>query len=150
MRPSRQDTRRPAWKTSLKRCESYRKKLWRRSILFQSISWVLAMVTTFIAIFQGEVEKGFVTQWEGEENASTKAAVIDALSKSTLLLPVLAALITTMTSKMLWRDKWSVTVMAASQALSSALPAAALPDEVLASHHVDARLHQLKRHLPTR
>ena len=43
---------------------------------------------------------------------------------SALILPIISALVTTIMSKMLWRDKWSVCVMAGAQLVCSAETAA--------------------------
>jgi len=85
----------------------------RLSKIAQTIIWLLAVVTTTLAVvlssLSGGAMKGAITDPE------KKAKVMEGLENAVLLLPIATALVTTILSKLLWRDKWSVCLMAASQ-----------------------------------
>ena len=95
------------------------KRYWRSSIIGQVTWWTLAIVTTFIAIFQGEITRGgkdpegenLIQQWSPEYASE----VASHLGMATLILPVIAAFVSNMNGFYLWRDRWSVCIMAASQ-----------------------------------
>lgn len=84
----------------------------RVAILAQMLVWLLGLVTTTVAVFTPYVEAGKVVEWGDATNADVAT---NHLAKATLVLPVVTALISTITAKMLWRDKWSVCLVAASQ-----------------------------------
>lgn len=89
------------------------KKFNRWSKVAQFIVWALAILTTSVAIsitsLTGGSMQGLIT------DAAAQTELLDALELSVLLLPVGTALVTTIVSKLLWRDKWSVCLMAGSQ-----------------------------------
>ena len=112
------------WKTHLMLYQNS-KEHWRKSIIAQVCAWVLAIVITVIAVFQGNVDSGAIFKnWQelpaGPECSVTPCEnlaqeISEHLRMATLVLPVGASLITAIMTKSLWRDKWSVCIMAASQ-----------------------------------
>ena len=96
------------------------KRNWRLSIIFQTLSWTLAIVITTIAVTETFIQS-YKSEWPNEEglpliqDEELMETVLFHLQRVTLILPIIAALLTTIASRMLWRDKWSVCIMAAEQ-----------------------------------
>ena len=92
------------------------KSFHKASLIAQLIIWALMLVTTFVSIFASSMYVGKIKTWFFESvDATTTDAVREQLNLVVFILPILSALVTTVTSKLLWRDKWSVCLMAASQ-----------------------------------
>jgi len=106
------------WNLHMTLCENAH-KFNRLSVLAQSFQWVLAIVTTTIAISHISLDAGVLDTYIGKEivkpNPNMKKEIQEFIQYAVLILPIVSALITAITSKLLWRDKWSVCLMAASQ-----------------------------------
>ena len=108
-----------AWNLHLMLCENAT-GFWAKSVLAQVVIWVLAIFTTAAAIGtaslgtshnrDGAVLQRFLTL----DQAST-AEVIEYMSYTVLILPIVTALVTTVSLRLAWRDKWSICEMTATQ-----------------------------------
>ena len=104
-----------AWNLHLTLCENAR-RFWRFSVVAQVIIWTLALITTVISISVPSLTtEGAVLERYVNMPDDAAGLLVEILEYAAILFPIVIALVTTMTSKMLWRDKWSVCIMAASQ-----------------------------------
>jgi len=108
-----------AWRAHMMLCANA-KQFWRYSILAQVLVWTFAVATTAAVTTQaslgtGHDPQGAVLQRELDLEAGKTLEVSANLNHVALVLPILAALLTTVMSKFVWRDKWSVCLMCATQ-----------------------------------
>jgi len=99
------------------------KRFWRYSIAAQVLVWSFAIVTTATVTVQaslgtGHDPNGAVLQREMNLEEGETLELSGNLNHIALILPILAALLTTIMSKFLWRDRWSVALMCATQLVS--------------------------------
>ena len=96
---------------------------WRYSVASQALVWTFALITTATVTTQASLGTGYdpegaVLQRELELSSGDTLNITSNLNHIALVLPVLAALLSTMMSKFVWRDKWSVSIMCATQLVS--------------------------------
>ena len=106
-----------AWNLHLTLCQNA-KSFRTKSLIAQVTIWALALLTTLVAISvsslgNGGDPSGAVLQRVLLLDASTTATITRPMEYGVVLLPIIAAVVTTMASKKMWRDKWSVCLMAA-------------------------------------
>ena len=102
------------WNLHLTLCENG-KKFNQYSVLAQSFIWVIAVVTTALAIMHISLDGNGVLDRHWTITPRMKLEVKEFTRYAVLILPIITAVITATVSKLLWRDKWSVCFMAASQ-----------------------------------
>lgn len=108
-----------AWRLHMTLAQNAR-VMWFKSVFAQLLVWALALVTTTIAITIGSFGVGYnpegaVLMRMIQLDEGTTFLITYYLGQAALLLPIASALATTLAAKMLWRDKWSVCYMAATQ-----------------------------------
>jgi hypothetical protein len=103
-----------AWRTHLMLCENAQ-RLWYYSWAAQITVWLLSLATTSVAVLIGSLGSGAVARYNPDFDTAIRDQLIADLERVALVLPILSALITTIVAKLLFRDKWSVCLMAASQ-----------------------------------
>ena len=111
-----------AWRAHMTLCANSR-QFWRYSIVAQVAVWAFALITTATVTTQASLGTGYdpngaVLQRELKLSAARTLELSDSLNHTALILPILAALLTTMMSKFVWRDKWSISVMCGTQLVS--------------------------------
>jgi hypothetical protein len=108
-----------AWNLHCTLCDNAL-SFWRTSVIAQMTIWTLSLITTVVAITKSSIGNGSdpagaVLQRLVHLDADVALTITTWLGYAVLLLPIITALVFSMASKLLWRDKWSVCIMAATQ-----------------------------------
>lgn len=102
-----------AWKLHITLCENAR-RFFKVSVMCQIILWTLAIVTTFCSIFIVSIDSGSIFRYF-DQGGVLSPFLRAPLGYAVLVLPIVTAVISTVSTRLLWRDKWSVCHTAASQ-----------------------------------
>lgn len=101
-----------AWNLHFMLCQNAKVFL-RLSKVAQAVMWTLAIATTTLAIFHVSISGGAMK--DVITDPKQKTDVVNAIETAVLLIPIGTAFASTILAKLLWRDKWSICLSAASQ-----------------------------------
>ena len=102
-----------AWKLHVVLCENaYR--FHRQSARSQLVMWALALATTFCSVFMTSMDSGGIVRYV-DANRVLSPLLKAPLGYAVLLLPLLALLVSIVSTRMQWRSKSSVCQIAAAQ-----------------------------------
>lgn len=113
------------WMLHLTLCENAR-RFHRRSVILQWLQWILGTAATLMAVLSSSYGSGVIAMYQGrtgggsdeQQSEAELSGLLQNLNFATILVPIALALVVTIQSRLGYRDKWSVCIMAADQLAS--------------------------------